>query len=88
MGIRVEWDKQLIIWKMDVLVMLFPWYVRYIYACDCLELLMCTMSVQDILAGKSNGETRLNPMYQTVEAKVESDERWKLHCLYFICVVV
>ena len=32
--------------------------------CDFLELLMCAMSVQDILVGKSNGETKLNPMYR------------------------
>ena len=73
---------------MNVLIMWSPWYVIYIYACDCFELLMCAMSVQDILAGKSNGETRLNPMYWTMETKVESDERCKPRCLYFTCVVV
>ena len=45
------------------------------------------MSVQDILARKSNGETRLNPMYQTMETKVESDDRCKPRCSYFICVM-
>ena len=36
----------------------------YIYTCDFLELLMCAMSVQDILAGRSDGGMKLNPMYQ------------------------
>ena len=43
----------------------------------CLELLMCAMSVQDVLAGKSNGETKLNPMYYL----------WKLCRMYFNCIV-
>ena len=29
-----------------------------------LELLMCAMSVQDILVGRFNGEMKLNPMYR------------------------
>ena len=36
---------------------------EYIVVCDFLELLMCAMSVQDILVEKSNGESELNPMY-------------------------
>ena len=35
----------------------------WVYTCDFLELLMCAMSVQDILVKKSNGEMKLNPMY-------------------------
>ena len=47
----------------------------YTYMHVILEQLMCAMSVQDILAGNSNGEMRLNPMYRTVETKIEYDER-------------
>ena len=47
----------------------------WIYVCDFIEQLMCAMSVQDILVEESNRETRLNPMYRTMETKVESDER-------------
>lgn len=49
---------------------------------------MCAMSVQDILVEKSNGENETEPYVPIMETRVESDERCKLFCLYFICVMI
>ena len=42
----------------------------YVCACDFMGLLMCAMSVQDILVKKPDGGTKLIPMYQIVKTIV------------------
>ena len=49
----------------------------YISACDFMGLLMCAMSVQDILAEKPDGGMKLIPMCHL----------WKLYCSYLICIM-